>query len=84
MPVLASAHSLVSECLPPLSAAFVVTLAPLQLPGDAWDPSVPGVQFWYDYIIPNHPNAIPQMKKLYSGGQRQHNLGSEDESVLEC
>jgi hydroxyproline O-arabinosyltransferase len=28
---------------------------------------VPGVQFLYDYIIPDHPNAIDSMRKLYNG-----------------
>lgn len=39
----------------------------VQAPGNAYDPSVPGVQFFYDYIIPSHPNAVPSMKKLYPG-----------------
>lgn len=44
-----------------------VWLQPMKVPGNAWDPNVPGVQFWYDYIIPGHPNAVPSMKKLYNG-----------------
>lgn len=29
-----------------------------QLPGSAWDPSVSGVQYLFDYIQPWHPNAV--------------------------
>ncbi|KAL6750916.1 hypothetical protein V8C86DRAFT_2795790 [Haematococcus lacustris] len=47
--------------------ADYVWMQPMQVPGDAWDRSVPGVQFLYDYIMPAHPNAAPQMKKLYAG-----------------
>ncbi len=39
--------------------AVICKLPPCaQLPGSAWDPKVPGVQFHYDYIIPEHPHAV--------------------------
>ncbi|MEW5312359.1 MAG: hypothetical protein WDW38_004000 [Sanguina aurantia] len=45
-----------------------VWMRPVQVPGDAYDASVPGVQYHYDYIIPNHPDASPWMQKLFPGG----------------
>eukprot|EP00197_Chlamydomonas_leiostraca_P009048 CAMPEP_0202871570 /NCGR_PEP_ID=MMETSP1391-20130828/19061_1 /ASSEMBLY_ACC=CAM_ASM_000867 /TAXON_ID=1034604 /ORGANISM="Chlamydomonas leiostraca, Strain SAG 11-49" /LENGTH=409 /DNA_ID=CAMNT_0049552413 /DNA_START=223 /DNA_END=1452 /DNA_ORIENTATION=+ len=44
-----------------------VWIKPMQPAGSAYDPSVPGIQFFYDYIIPTHPNAVPSMKKMYPG-----------------
>ncbi|GFH32599.1 uncharacterized protein HaLaN_31844, partial [Haematococcus lacustris] len=44
-----------------------VWMQPMQVPGDAWDRSVPGVQFHYDYINPQSPDLAPHMKKLYVG-----------------
>lgn len=44
-----------------------VWMQPMKVPGSAWDPNVPNVQFWFDYIIPTHANAVPSMKKLYNG-----------------
>lgn len=37
----------------------------MQVPGDAYQPDVPNVQFLYDYILPDHPDAARHLKKLY-------------------
>lgn len=38
-----------------------------QIPGSAWDPSVPGVQYLFDYIQPWHPNAVSKKEWLQLG-----------------
>ncbi|KAF5828994.1 hypothetical protein DUNSADRAFT_16723 [Dunaliella salina] len=47
--------------------ADYVWMRPMQIPGSAWDPDIPGVQYLFDYIQPWHPNAVPSIKKLYPG-----------------
>ncbi|GLI66190.1 hypothetical protein VaNZ11_009955 [Volvox africanus] len=44
-----------------------VWMRPVQAP-DAYDPRANGFQFMFDYIMPDHPNAVPFMVKL-SGGR---------------
>ncbi len=53
------------------------SLLPLpQLPGNAYDASIPGMQYFFDYIIPRHPDAAPFiMKLLGEGGQLSHLCG---------
>eukprot|EP00955_Chlamydomonas_euryale_P098733 365165-Chlamydomonas_euryale.AAC.12 len=44
-----------------------------QPPGNAYDPSVTGEQYLFDYIMPQHPDAAPHIQKLYGpGGPRRH------------
>eukprot|EP00195_Chlamydomonas_chlamydogama_P009547 CAMPEP_0202895500 /NCGR_PEP_ID=MMETSP1392-20130828/4679_1 /ASSEMBLY_ACC=CAM_ASM_000868 /TAXON_ID=225041 /ORGANISM="Chlamydomonas chlamydogama, Strain SAG 11-48b" /LENGTH=453 /DNA_ID=CAMNT_0049580525 /DNA_START=68 /DNA_END=1426 /DNA_ORIENTATION=+ len=46
-----------------------VVMRPHKAPGDAYDPSVPGAQFYYDYIMPQHPDAVPWIQKLLGPGK---------------
>jgi len=46
-----------------------IWMKPLQVPGNAWDPNVAGLQFHFDYIMPQHPNAAPHIQKLYGEGK---------------
>ena len=47
-----------------------VFMVPVRIPGDANDKSVPGHQYWFDYIIPSHPDAAPHILKLYGEGKK--------------
>jgi len=46
-----------------------VFMQPVRPPGNAYDPSVTGEQYLFDYIMPQHPDAAPHIQKLYGPGK---------------
>ncbi|GAX81923.1 hypothetical protein CEUSTIGMA_g9351.t1 [Chlamydomonas eustigma] len=46
-----------------------VWMAPARAPGDAYDLTVPGWQFYFDYIMPQHADAAPHIQKLLGEGK---------------
>mmetsp|Transcript_16904 Transcript_16904/g.50665 ORF Transcript_16904/g.50665 Transcript_16904/m.50665 type:complete len:80 (-) Transcript_16904:641-880(-) len=44
-----------------------VWMQPVMSPGSAADKNVPGEQFYFDYIIPKHPDVSVWLKKLLNG-----------------
>lgn len=44
------------------------TLHAAQIPGSAYDRNVPGEQYFFDYIMPQHPDAAPHIQRLFGQG----------------
>lgn len=48
-----------------LAESDYLWMQPVMAPGNAYDPSVAGEQYLFDYIMPQHPDAAPHIQKLY-------------------
>lgn len=62
-------HTLIKGAWVVMTECDYIWMKPARAPGDAYDRAVPGLQYFFDYIMPQHPDAAPYIQKLFGKGK---------------